>query len=156
MSEQSPHWLTPDEQHAWRSFVRLHQKLAATIARDLQAHAKLSGADFEVLVALTDVPDHRRRFQDLAKAIDWEQSRLSHQIARMIKRGLVVREECAEDGRAAFVCLTSAGHDAIQAAAPHHVRAIRHLVIDALAPGDLDALARISNRILDRIDSAQA
>ena len=156
MSEQTTPWLTSDEQHAWRSFIRLHQKLAATVTRDLQAHAKLSGADFEILVALTDVPQSRLRFQDLAKAIDWEQSRLSHQIARMAKRGLVARVECAEDGRGAFVCLTPAGHEAIQTAAPHHVRTIRHLVIDALGPDDLATLGRISNRILDQIDSTQA
>lgn len=156
MSEQTPHWLTPDEQHAWRSFVRLHQKLSAVLSRDLQAHAKLSGADFEILVALTDAPDNRHRFQDLAKAIDWEQSRLSHQIARMLKRGLVAREECADDGRGAFVSLTPAGRDAIQAAAPHHVGTVRRLVIDALGPDDLATLGRISTHILDRIDNAQA
>ena len=156
MSELRSPWLTPDEQHAWRSFIRLHQKLAATLSRDLQAHAKLSGADFEILVALTDVADNRRRFQDLAKAIDWEQSRLSHQIARMIKRGLVTREDSADDGRAAFVCLTRAGREVIQAAAPHHVGTVRRLVIDALGPDDLATLARISTRILGHLDDAQA
>jgi DNA-binding MarR family transcriptional regulator len=35
----------------------------------------------------------------------------------MIKRGLVSREECAEDGRAAFVGLTPAGLDAVRTAA---------------------------------------
>lgn len=156
MSDPTPPWLTSAEQQAWRSFIRMHQRLSATVVRDLQAHAKLSGADFEVLVALTDVPESRLRFQDLAKAIDWEQSRLSHQIARMIKRGLVCREECSEDGRAAYVCLTPAGHDVIRAAAPHHVRTIRRLVIDALGPADLATLARISGRILEQLDRTEA
>ncbi|TDC73153.1 MarR family transcriptional regulator [Micromonospora sp. KC606] len=156
MSEQTPPWLTPDEQRAWRSLIRLHQKLGATMSRDLQTHCKLSGADFQILVALTDTPDNRLRFQDLAKTIDWEQSRLSHQVARMIKRGLVAREECADDGRAAFVRITPAGSEAIQAAAPHHVSTVRRLVIDALDPDDLATLARISNLILDQLDSAQA
>ncbi|MCW6003603.1 MarR family transcriptional regulator [Micromonospora sp. CPCC 205371] len=153
MSDE-PHWLTPAEQHAWRSFVRLHQKLFATLVRDLQAHAKLSGADFEILVALTDVPEGRQRFQDLAKAIDWEQSRLSHQIARMAKRGLVAREECAEDGRGAFVVITAAGRKTIEAAAPHHVATVRRLVIDPLGPDDLATLGRISGRILENLDNA--
>jgi DNA-binding MarR family transcriptional regulator len=156
MSEQTPPWLTPDEQRAWRSFIRLQQRLGAIMSRDLQAHCKLSGADFQILVALTDSPDSRLRFQDLAKAVDWEQSRLSHQIARMIKRGLVAREDCVDDGRAAFVCLTPAGSEAIQAAAPHHVGTVRRLVIDVLDPDDLATLARISNRILDQLDSTQA
>jgi DNA-binding MarR family transcriptional regulator len=153
MSDE-PHWLTADEQHAWRSFIRLHQKLSATLVRDLQAHAKLSGADFEILVALTDVPEGRQRFQDLAKAIDWEQSRLSHQIARMTKRGLVAREECAEDGRGMFVVITAAGRKTIEAAAPHHVATVRRLVIDPLGAADLATLGRISSRILENLDKA--
>src|SRR5690349_21964133 len=152
MSDE-PRWLSPAEQHSWRSFIRLHQKLSATLARDLLAHAKLSGADFEVLVALTDTAEGRQRFQDLAKAIEWEQSRLSHQIARMIKRGLVTREECPDDGRGAFVTLTAAGRSAIEAAAPHHVDTIRRLVVDPIGPADLATLGRISDRILEQLDT---
>lgn len=151
MSDQ-PHWLSPAEQHAWRSFIRLHQKLSATLVRDLQANCKLSGADFEILVALTDVPEGRLRFQELARSIDWEQSRLSHQIARMTKRGLVAREECAEDGRGAFVVITAAGRATIEAAAPHHVATVRRLVVDPLGADDLATLGRISNRILKHLD----
>jgi DNA-binding MarR family transcriptional regulator len=154
MTEETPQWLSPAEQHAWRSFIRLHQKLSARLGRDLQAHSKLSGADYEILVALTDAPDGRQRFQELAKAVDWEQSRLSHQVARMIKRGLVAREECAEDGRAAFVVLTPAGREVVEAAAPRHVAAVRRLVIDVLSPDELATLGQISNRILDRLDNA--
>ena len=153
MSAQTPLWLSPAEQHAWRSFIRVHQKLSAALVRDLQAHSKLSGADFEILVALTDAPDGRQRFQELAKAVDWEQSRLSHQITRMIKRGLVAREECAEDGRGVFVVLTPAGRKVITAAAPHHVATVRRLVIDALSPDELATLGQISQRILDQMDN---
>ncbi len=154
MNEQTPQWLSPAEQHAWRAFVRLHQKLSARLARDLQAHSKLSGADFEILIALTDTPDGRQRFQDLTKAVDWEQSRLSHQIARMTKRGLVIREECAEDGRGVFVVITPAGRGVIEAAAPQHVAMVRRLVIDALSPDELATLGLISNRILEQLDQA--
>jgi DNA-binding MarR family transcriptional regulator len=93
VSAQTPGWLSPAEQHAWRSFMRLRQTLGATLVRDLQAHSKLSDADHEILVALTDAPHGRQRFQELAKSVDWEQSRLSHQVTRMIKHGLVAREE---------------------------------------------------------------
>jgi DNA-binding MarR family transcriptional regulator len=145
-------WLSQDEQHAWRTFIRLHQKLVATLSRDLQAQSKLSGADYEILVALTDVPEGRLRPQDLAREIDWEQSRLSHQIARMCKRGLVVREECVEDGRGVLVAITPAGREVIEVAAPKHVATVRRLVIDALTPDELETLARINERILERLD----
>lgn len=146
-------WLNPAEQHAWRTFIRLHQKLTATLTRDLQAQSKLSGADYEILVALTDVPEGRLRPQDLAKEIDWEQSRLSHQIARMCKRGLLTRDECVEDGRGVLVAITPAGREVIEAAAPKHVATVRRLVIDALAPDELAALAQISGRILEQLEN---
>lgn len=149
----APQWLSPAEQDAWRPFIRLHQKLTPRLARDLQAHAKLSGPDFEILVALTDAPHGRQRFQELAKAIEWEQSRLSHQITRMTHRGLVTREECPDDGRGAFVAITPTGRTTIEAAAPHHVATVRRLVIDALTPDELATLARISNRILQQLDN---
>jgi DNA-binding MarR family transcriptional regulator len=145
-------WLSQDEQHAWRTFVRLHQRITAELTRDLQAHSKLSSADYEILVALTDVPEGRVRPQDLAREIDWEQSRLSHQIARMCKRGLVVREECVEDGRGVVVAVTSDGRRVIEAAAPRHVATVRRLVIDALTPDELATLARINERILEQLD----
>jgi DNA-binding MarR family transcriptional regulator len=72
----------------------------------------------------------------------------------MIKRGLVARQGCADDGRAAFVAITPAGSDTIRAAAPHHVAAIRRLVIDALSPDELATLAQISTRILDNMYDA--
>ncbi|GAA2787387.1 MarR family winged helix-turn-helix transcriptional regulator [Saccharopolyspora taberi] len=153
MNDQTQ-WLSPEEQQAWRVFIRLHQKLNAELARDLQVHSKLSGADYEILVALTDAPGGRQRFQELARTVEWEQSRLSHQIARMTRRDLVAREECAEDGRGAFVAITPAGREAIEAAAPRHVATVRRLVIDVLGPDDLATLARISSRILEQLDHA--
>jgi DNA-binding MarR family transcriptional regulator len=152
MSDNVP-WLSEDEAQSWRTFIRLHQKLSRHLTADLQAQSGLSGADFEILVALTDVTDGRVRFQDLAEEIDWERSRLSHQVARMIKRGLVAREECAEDGRGAFVVITAQGREVIEAAAPKHVVTVRRLVIDTLSPEELASLGRISGRILEQIDA---
>ena len=152
MNDSVP-WLSDAEQRSWRAFVRLHQKLGSRLTADLQSHSKLSAADFEVLVALTDVPVGRVRFQDLAREIEWEQSRLSHQIRRMIKRDLVAREECAEDGRGAFVAITAHGREVIGAAAAKHVFAVRRLIIDALSPEELAELGRLSEHVLEHIDT---
>lgn len=146
-------WLDSDEQRSWRAFIRLHQKLSAQLVADLQSHSGLSGADFEVLVALTDVPEGRVRFQELAKEIEWEQSRLSHQIRRMIKRELVARDECAEDGRGAFVVITPQGREAIEAAAPKHVATVRRLVVDVLSTEELAELGRLSAKLNEHIDA---
>jgi DNA-binding MarR family transcriptional regulator len=80
-------WLTPEEQRAWRGFVRLHERLGGRLGRLLQSESHLSPADFAVLVHLTDTPEGRQRYQDLARALEWEKSRMSHHIARMAGRG---------------------------------------------------------------------
>src|SRR5258708_3735074 len=148
---EEPRWLTAAEQDAWRSFVRLHDQLIGRLSRHLQTEASLSAADYAVLATLTDVPDGRLRFLDLTSAVEWEKSRMSHHIARMIKRGLVVREECAEDGRGAFVVITQAGRDAIAAAAPRHVEAVRRLFVDPLTPEELSTFTQLSKRLLERL-----
>ncbi|MEU9343534.1 MarR family transcriptional regulator [Streptomyces sp. NPDC048278] len=154
--EQTVRWLTAEEQHAWRSFVRMHERLMGRLSRLLQAESNVSPADFAVLVELTDVPDGRRRFLDLARALEWEKSRMSHHIARMVKRGLVVRDECPEDGRGAFVVITDEGRAMIEAAAPRHVEAVRELFLDHVTPSELRLLARVSERVVEKLDEDPA
>lgn len=150
--EETVRWLTPEEQHAWRSFVRLQERLRGRLSRLLQAQSNISPADFAVLVELTDAPDGRQRSLDLARAMEWEKSRISHHISRMAKRGLVVREECPEDGRGAFVVITDAGRGMIAAAAPRHVEAVRTLFLDHVTPAELRVLAQISERVVEKLD----
>lgn len=150
--EETVRWLTSEEQRAWRGFVRLHERLGGRLARMLQADSNLSAADFTVLVQLTDVPEGRQRFLDLAHALEWEKSRMSHHIARMAKRGLVVRQECPEDGRGAFVVVTDAGREAIEAAVPRHVESVRSLFLDHVTPAELRVLADISERVVGKLD----
>jgi DNA-binding MarR family transcriptional regulator len=150
--EETVRWLTPEEQHAWRGFVRLHERLGGRLARLLQTESNVSAADFAVLVHLTDVPEGRQRFLDLAQALEWEKSRMSHHIARMVKRGLVTRQECPEDGRGAFVVITEGGREAIEAAAPRHVEAVRALFLDHVTPAELRVLADISDRVVGKLD----
>ncbi|GAB2853315.1 MarR family transcriptional regulator [Streptomyces deserti] len=144
--------MTPEEQHAWRGFVRLHERLGGRLSRLLQSESNLSAADFAVLVNLTDAPEGRQRYQDLARSLEWEKSRMSHHIARMAGRGLVVREECPEDGRGAFVVITDAGRAAIEAAAPRHVEAVRELFLDHVTPAELRVLAEVSERVVAKMD----
>ncbi|MGW1888517.1 MarR family winged helix-turn-helix transcriptional regulator [Streptomyces sp. NPDC001970] len=150
--EESVRWLTPEEQHAWRSFVRLQERLRGRLSRLLQTESHVSAADFAVLVELTDAPDGRQRFLDLARALEWEKSRISHHISRMVKRGLVVRDECPEDGRGASVVITDAGRTTIEAAAPRHVEAVRALFLDHVTPAELRTLAEISERVVEKLD----
>lgn len=149
-----PRWLTEREQLAWRAMLAMWTRLNAQLAREMAADSDLSMADFSVLVALTDTCAGRTRAFTLAEALQWEKSRLSHQLARMEKRGLIERTECAEDGRGQMVGVTPAGRAAIEAAAPAHVAAVRRLFLDALSDEQVNTLTEIARAALRRIDGS--
>ncbi|MFD5272215.1 MarR family winged helix-turn-helix transcriptional regulator [Streptomyces sp. NPDC058335] len=154
MNEQSQ-WLTPAEQHAWRSVIRMYERLEGRLSRGLQVESCLSGSDYAVLVNLTEAPGGRMRHVDLARRLEWEKSRMSHQITRMVKRGLVGRQECPEDGRGAFVVITPEGRKVIAEAAPRHVREVRRLFIEPLTPDELETFARVADRVVERLEQKQ-
>ncbi|ARQ68054.1 MarR family winged helix-turn-helix transcriptional regulator [Streptomyces marincola] len=149
----TPRWLAPEQKAAWDSFIRMQETLIGRLSRRIQADSGMSAADYQVLVNLTAAEDGRMRFMDLVKRVEWEKSRMSHQVTRMRKRGLVAREECPDDGRGAFIVVTPAGRKAIEDAAPLHVEDVRRLFIDALTQEDLDAFARICDRVLAHMET---
>jgi len=150
VSNESP-WLSEQQQAFWRGWLAMSAALPAALNRQLQQDSGLSLPDFDVLVQLTDTPDERVRILALSDALGWERSRLSHHLTRMEGRGLVAREECADDGRGAFVVLTASGRDAIARAAPGHVRTVREVVFDSLTDEELDHLERFTTRVNARL-----
>ena len=141
-------WLTADEQRAWRAYVRAGALLTARLNRQLQVDSGISLPEYEVLVQLSEAPGGRLRPFQLSRALDWEQSRLSHLLSRMMRRGFIAREECAGDARGAVVVLTAAGRAAIEAAAPGHVAAVHQLVFNQLDGPQIAALGQASEAIL--------
>ncbi len=148
-------WLTEEEQRAWRGLLRMTSQLNARMNRQLQEYYGISLTDYEVLVVLSEAPTGRLRVFEVADTLAWEQSRVSHQLARMQGRGLVTREECRSDARGAFAVLTEAGLAAIERAAPAHVETVRQLVFDGLSPGQLAALTAITARVLRRLEDTR-
>jgi DNA-binding MarR family transcriptional regulator len=149
----TPRWLTPQEARAWRGYTRMRVQLQARLDRALARHSGLSDPDYGILVHLSEAPDGRLRPYQLCETLQWEKSRLSHQLTRMAKRGLVAREDCPTDARGAFVVLTPAGRAAIEAAAPAHVEDVRHHLIDVLAPEQLEALADIAETVVAHLEA---
>ena len=89
--------------------------------------------------------------RELGTEIGWDRSRLSHHLTRMEKRGLITREECAEDGRGLMVRLTATGRQAIEKAAPAHVENVRRYFFDLLSNDELDTLAAVFDRLLENL-----
>ena len=131
-------WLSSREQQVWRAWLNAHIQINAELAHQLATETALSLSDYEVLVHLSESPNHQQRIVALANMMQWSRSRLSHQITRMSKRGLVRRETCDADGRGAYVVLEPAGLDAITTAAPGHVAKVRELVFDRLTDAEIE------------------
>ncbi len=144
-------WLDERELRAWRSLQFMQMRLEGELARQLAADSGLSYPDYLVLVALTDRPDGRMRLFELAEALGWEKSRVSHQVARMAKRGVVAKEKCDADRRGAFVVITAQGRLEIEAAAPGHVDAVRRMFVDRLTPDQLDTIGDVAEVVLSAL-----
>lgn len=149
----SSDWLTPDEQRTWRIYLRMSTLLPSYLGRQLQRDSGLSLPEYEVLVQLSEAPGHRMRPYQLCEALNWEQSRLSHQLSRMEKRGLVARQECAADGRGAEVILRTEGADSIRSAAPGHVAAVREVIFSQLTDDERAAFEKACAAILGALTS---
>lgn len=146
-----PRWLDEREARVWQAYLAVNRELHSALERQLVRDSGLSNADYALLVPLSEAADGVVRSRELGALVGWERSRLSHQIGRMEKRGLVVREECAEDARGSMVRLTPAGRAAIESAAPAHVQTVRRYVFDALSAEEVEVLDRVFHRVLDRV-----
>lgn len=142
-------WLTSEEQQAWRGLIHLTDQLRTVLGRQLQDEHAISLADYEVLGRLHDAPGRRLRARDLGASLGWEQSRLSHQLTRMQRRGLAEREECESDRCGATFHLTPTGRAAIEQAAPGQVDAVRTLIFDALFPQQVTQLSDLTGHPMD-------
>ncbi|MCT9933756.1 MarR family transcriptional regulator [Planotetraspora sp. A-T 1434] len=149
-----------EELRIWRDFIETAEALRSELASRLQSESSLSPGDYVVLLALSESQGQRMRSSELAAHIGWERSRLSHHLARMERRGLIRREECATDNRGAEVVLTPTGAKAFGRATVPHLRAVRELFVDTLTPdqllaaGELAATLRTRLRSSRRVDAA--
>lgn len=145
-------WLTAHEETVWRRWLAVSSRIPAALSSQLQSDSGLSLQDYDVLVMLNDSESSSCRITELAGLLDWERSRMSHHLTRMEKRGLIARSAAPDDGRAQLAQLTEAGRQALAAAAPGHLGAVRRSFFDALDAQDIEDLDRITSRIARKLD----
>ncbi|NQX13850.1 winged helix-turn-helix transcriptional regulator [Microbacteriaceae bacterium VKM Ac-2855] len=131
---------TRSELDAWRLFIETSEQVRNVVASRLQADSGLSQGDYAILLALTEHPESRLRSSQLAEDIGWERSRLSHHLGRMERRGLITREQAADDSRGAEIVLAAPGADSFRAATAPHLRAIQESFVSALPAEHLAAV----------------
>jgi DNA-binding MarR family transcriptional regulator len=145
-------WLDADERAAWLRLAAVVELLPGALDTQLRRDSGLTHFEYFVLAMLSEAPGHSLRMTALAHRTNGTLPRLSHVIARLEARGLVERFPCPEDRRATNARLTPAGWDTVVAAAPGHVGAVRHHVLDALSRTQLEQLTAIGDALLTRLD----
>ncbi|MFF3852331.1 MarR family winged helix-turn-helix transcriptional regulator [Micromonospora sp. NPDC002575] len=145
-------WLTDGEQEVWRRTLAVLTLLPNEIEGQLQRDADLTRFGYGVLASLSEAPGRSRRMSELAALANGSQSRLSHLVGRLERRGWVRRERADDDGRGSVAVLTDAGYAHLAASAPGHVALVRSLVFDALTPAQVAQLGKITAALLARLD----
>ena len=84
-------WLSTEQQHAWRAYLVGTTLLMDRLDRDLRASHDISLPEYEVLVRLSESPDHRVRMATLADSLSHSRSRVTHTVTRLERAGLVER-----------------------------------------------------------------
>lgn len=134
---------TPAELASWRSFLRAHAGITRRLEAELESEQELSLAAYDVLVQLSEAPDHRLRMTELADAVLLSRSGVTRLVDRLEQVGLVARAKVADDGREVTARLTDTGYERLRTAAVTHLRGVREHFVERLDAEDLAALERI-------------
>ena len=132
---------------AWRAFHKIGTSLLPHLGRQITNHSRISGAEYVVLVALSELSAPSVNLNRLATGLGWEISRMSHQVSRMEVAGLVKKTKNLEDSRCFDVSITPMGRRIADAAIPLQSIEINHCFSDVLTQAQMKSLIEISEAI---------
>jgi len=132
---------------AWRAFHKIGTSLLPHLGRQITNHSGISGAEYVVLVALSELTVSSVNLNRLANGLGWEISRMSHQVSRMDDAGLVKKTKNLEDSRCFDVSITTKGRRIAEAAIPLQSIEINHCFSEVLTRAQMKSLIEISEAI---------
>ncbi len=141
--------LEPHEWDLWDRWMRAQRLLAQEIDRRLQSEFGISKPEFSVLMTLLRAPGREMRVADVAESLGWDKSRVSHQLTRMERRGLVVSSESGASGRRTGIGLTARGLQVVESAIRGHARNVRQCFFDLLSPEQAAAIGAWSDQVIE-------
>ena len=132
---------------AWRAFHKIGTSLLPHLGRQISSHSGISGAEYIVLVALSELTVPNVNLNRLARGLGWEISRMSHQISRMEEGGLVKKTRSSTDSRCFDVSITAKGRKIAESAISLQSKEINHCFSEVLTQDQMKALIQISEVI---------
>ncbi len=94
---------------AWRKFLTAHALLIERIEQDLAAENLPPLGWYDLLFALSEAPERKLRFHELAQAVLLSRSNVTRLADRLERAELLYREPCPSDRRGAFAVIAPAG-----------------------------------------------
>jgi DNA-binding MarR family transcriptional regulator len=134
--------LTAREVRLWNAVLTFSEAVTSNVARDVTEASGLSAAEYAILARLVDDGEGRLGQRELAAGLNWDKSRISHQLTRMQERKLLTRTKTAEHG--SQVAISRLGRQALAIARPMHARAVRRHLIDRLTPEQAAAIVALA------------
>ncbi|MFF4489889.1 MarR family winged helix-turn-helix transcriptional regulator [Streptomyces sp. NPDC001544] len=134
--------VVPEPVDLWSAFKRAHEIVRARVIADTAEAAGLSEPDLTILVNL-DKAGGALRQSELAASLGWDRTRISHQLTRMGKRGLVTRERAG----GVTVTLTDDGRRTITTVGPGLDAAVRRHFTDKLSAQEIETLSSVLRRL---------
>jgi DNA-binding MarR family transcriptional regulator len=140
--------LAPAELAAWRGMLRVHAALVKALDAELLRAHDLPLISYEVLITLEAAPERRRRMAELADSVLLSRSGTTRLVDRLERDGLIVRENCTDDGRGSFAVLTERGAQLLTHARATHLEGVRDRFLRHFDEAELHTLARVWERVL--------
>lgn len=135
------------EQRAWQNFLDAALLLYGTINRSLSEDHRLTLNDVRLLDLLSKSPTGAARMGDLAENLMSLPSRVTRQIHRLEKQGLVSRGASPDDGRGVLATITDDGRAALEAALRTYGSSVRTHFLDKLSRPQVVAMGENCRRI---------
>ena len=143
--------LDDDEEALWRSLVELLLRLPRVLDENFERDAKVGMTDYSLLVALSEAPDGELRMGALAEATALSRSRVSRVVDELVRRSLLTRRKCPQDGRSAIAAITPEGLAVLAAAYPGHLARVRSLVLDHITKSEMRTMTQALSRVLNAL-----
>ena len=121
------------------------EETSLSVSRALLLATGLSGGQFGILSILVAAPQHSMRQQELANAMRWDRTRLSHVLTRMQGRGWIQRTQGGPG--ATLIVLAEDGKKKQQEAAPILAGLVRDHFFSRLTQAQLKSLEEIHSAL---------
>jgi DNA-binding MarR family transcriptional regulator len=136
---------------AWRGLHLADDAVRRVLDARLLVEAGCSLLEHDLLAWLTSAPQRRIQMLTLADLLGVTRGGLTRIVDRPVERGWVDRDRPASNRREVYAVLTPTGQDTVRRARAVYLRVLRETLGTHLSSAELEALARITNKLLDAL-----